>query len=92
MTDTEKMTRVIETSKENWGYEPHVIDGVEFWMVGRNSSHQFYIGKLGFAILVYSIGEGASDPLSDDYLGDEEHMTAYQSFEDMDKRAYLGHL
>ena len=27
--------------------EPHVVDGVKFWRVGHNASHEFYVGTDG---------------------------------------------
>ena len=90
MTDQERMDRLIKTSKKNWGRDPQVIDGVQFWMVGRNASHEFYVGKVGCAFLVYSIGESYSD--ADDDPGFTEHMSIYHSFSDLAEKAYLGHL
>jgi len=92
MTDTEKMANLIKTSKKNWGHGPTVINGVEFWMVGRNASHEFYVGQFDYTFMTYSAGEGAGDPLADDYPGDDRHFTLYQSFSDLAEKAYLGHL
>lgn len=38
--------------------EPHVIDGVKFWCVGHNASHEFYVGTDGNGKRFrYSVGE-----------------------------------
>lgn len=41
--------------------EPVVKDGIAFYQVGRNSSHEFYAGTKGGKRYVYSIGESADD-------------------------------
>jgi hypothetical protein len=84
MTDSERMTKLIATSKKNWGDATHTEGGVTFYKVGRNSSHDFYVGQVGFAFLVYSVGE--------DYMDGDRHICAYQSFDHLVSSAYLGHL
>ncbi len=41
-----------------WIDEPKVIDGVRFWRVGHNASHEFYAGTDGSGKrFQYSVGE-----------------------------------
>ncbi len=38
--------------------EPHVVNGIKFWCVGHNSSHEFYVGTDGNGKRFrYSVGE-----------------------------------
>jgi hypothetical protein len=91
MTDKERFEKFVEQSKEHFGNRPMMMDGVEFWMVGRNASHQFFIGKVGHAFLKYSVGEGAWD--DEGFCTKlDEHIRAYNSFDELVKNAYLGHL
>jgi hypothetical protein len=41
--------------------EPHIINGVKFWRVGHNSSHEFYVGTDGNGKRFhYSVGESVT--------------------------------
>jgi len=73
-----------QNSIKNWGSEAFLkIDSVLFRKVGHNSSHEFYVGKLGNFWLVYSI---------DCEYQDDKSLKVFYSFEGMIDTAYLGHL
>lgn len=73
--------------------EPRVIDGVKFWVVGRNASHDFYAGTDGTGKRFRrSVGESCTvdidgNPLAEDGIpGIDEHMSEVSDF-----RGYYGH-
>ena len=44
-----------------WIDEPHVVNGVKFWRVGHNASHEFYAGTDGSGKRFrYSVGESCT--------------------------------
>ena len=41
--------------------KPHVVNGVKFWCVGHNASHEFYVGTDGSGKRFrYSVGESCT--------------------------------
>lgn len=42
--------------------EPLIHDGIEFWRVGHNASHEFYAGIKGEKMYRYSFGEDDEEP------------------------------
>lgn len=41
--------------------EPHIVNGVKFWRVGHNASHEFYVGTDGSGKrFCYSVGESCT--------------------------------
>lgn len=87
LTAKEAMEKIAATSRKNWEQGPRTIDGVDFYLVGRNASHMFYVGLVGEAFLVLSEGEDY-----DDGRGPQQHTKAYQSANELIECAYLGHL
>ena len=52
--------RILRATVDCWNgtlYEPNVKDGIPFWMVGENASHQFSIGYKDGQFYKSSIGE-----------------------------------
>ena len=89
-TAEERMAKLIATSKKNWGDgATHVEGGVTFYQIGRNASHEFYVGQMGKFFLTYSCGEGFED--EEGNIEMDESIRVYSSLEDM-TGAYLGHL
>ncbi len=44
-----------------WIDEPHIVNGVKFWCVGHNASHEFYVGTDGSGKRFrYSVGESCT--------------------------------
>lgn len=44
-----------------WIDEPHIVNGVKFWRVGHNASHEFYAGTDGSGKRFhYSVGESCT--------------------------------
>lgn len=92
MTDSERMNRLIASSEKNWGKgATHTEGGVTFYKIGRNASHDFYVGQMGKFFLTYACGEGMDE---DEYgmPSFDESVRAYSSFDALVKQAYLGHL
>ena len=73
--------------------EPHVVNGVKFWCVGHNASHEFYVGTDGNGKRFrYSVGDSCTldvhgMPLTEDGIpGVDGHFQEVTYF-----RGYFGH-
>jgi len=76
-----------------WIDKPHVVNGVKFWRVGHNASHEFYVGTDGTGKRFrYSVGESCTvdtegRPLEEDGIpGIDEYFAEVANF-----YGYLGH-
>ena len=73
--------------------EPHIVNGVKFWRVGHNASHEFYSGTDGNGKRFhYSVGESCTvdmdgEPLTEDGIpGIDRYFKEVADFS-----GYLGH-
>jgi len=96
MTDQQRYDKLVKSCKKHMSKTPHMIDGVEFWQVGRNASHEFYVGKLGPFFLQYAIGEGLW-PEEEYYKYDmgkepplDRSLYVFKTFDEL-ARTYMGH-
>ena len=81
MTNDKILQEILKMHLEftNGRVQPHEKNGIAFYMVGRNASHEFYAGVLEGRKYVYSVGEGINEEI------DEE-------IREVQKWGYLGHL
>lgn len=83
----------------SWIDKPHVINGVRFWRIGHNASHEFYAGTDGSGKRFrYSVGESCTvdiegNPLVFDEQGFLKVPTGLdRSFKEVaDFYGYYGH-
>ena len=79
--------------------EPHIVNGVKFWRVGHNASHEFYVGTDGSGKRFrYSVGESCTvDMDGNPLVFDEEGFPVVpvgfdRSFKEVsDFQGYYGH-
>lgn len=80
--------------------EPHIVNGVKFWCVGHNASHEFYVGTDGNGKRFrYSVGESCTVDMDGNPLEWDEETGYFKEQPGLDRHfeevasfhGYYGH-
>jgi len=89
-TAKEKFAIIKQNCQREFSTSTMQLDGIEFFHIGRNASHDFFVGMVDDFILLYSEGEGRyNEELEECDI--DKHLSVYQNMDDFLKRAYYGH-